>query len=287
MIDTMFWPFTFKAAAKRHNCLLLNSNGFTPNALLHGVPLNTIPVKTFHTLFCPVYVLDTRVQNAGGPGPPKWEPRSWIGIYLGHSPFHAGSVALVFNPCTSRVSPQYHIVFNNTFSTIPYMDAGTVPPHWEDLLQHSSEKATDKDFDLAQEWMDMTKRMPGQPNEMAGRPITDPFAVITEDSNNPPANATQAASASDGRPPDVPTQLTITDQVMRTLEGGNKHASTSSTSALSAAANLNQKHQRCSPSDDARANHWSDFGSDGDTAASTRSQLMIPQCVNLHKAGLH
>ena len=78
------------------------------------------------------------------------------------------------------------------------MDAGTVPPHWEDLLQHSSEKATDKDFDLAQEWMDMTKRMPGQPNEMAGRPITDPFAVITEDSNNPPANATQAASASDG-----------------------------------------------------------------------------------------
>jgi hypothetical protein len=93
------------------------------------------------------------------------------------------------------------------------MDAGTVPLHWEDLLRHSSKKATDEDFDLAQEWMDMTKWMPGQPNEMAGSRITDPLAVITGDSNNPPANATWAASASNGCPPDVPTQksTTITD----------------------------------------------------------------------------
>jgi hypothetical protein len=134
MIDTMFWSFAFKAAAQRHNCLSINGAGLTPNTLLHGVPLNAIPVKTFHTLFCLVYVLDAQAQSAGGPGPPKWEPRSLIGIYLGHSPFHAGSVALVFNPCTDRVSLQYYVVFNNTFLTVPYMDAGTVPPHWEDLL---------------------------------------------------------------------------------------------------------------------------------------------------------
>jgi hypothetical protein len=186
MIDTLFWPFAFKAAAKCHTCLLFNSNGLTPNALLHGIPLDAIPVKTFHTLFCPVYVLDARVQSAGGPGPPKWEPRSWIGAFVGHSPFHTGSFVLVFNPRTCRVSPQYHVVFDDTFSTVPYMDTGTAPPHWEDRLRHSSKKATDKDFDLAQEWMDMTKWMLGQPNEMAGSCITDPFAVITEDSNNPP-----------------------------------------------------------------------------------------------------
>ncbi len=128
MIDVMFWPLTFKAAAERHNCLLLNSASITPNALLHGVPLNAIPIKTFHTLFCPVYVLDPFSQNAGGPGTPKWEPRSWIGFYLGHSPFHAGSVALVFNPRTGQVSPQYHIVFDDTLLTVPYMDTGMVPP---------------------------------------------------------------------------------------------------------------------------------------------------------------
>ena len=100
MIDTMFWPFAFKAAAEQHKCLSLNSQGLTPNAVLHGVPLDAIPVKTYPTLFCPVYVLDACAQSAGGPGHPKWEPRSRIGVYLGHSPFHAGSVALVFNPRT-------------------------------------------------------------------------------------------------------------------------------------------------------------------------------------------
>jgi hypothetical protein len=211
MIDTMCWPFAFKAAAKHHNCLLLNSNGYTPNALLHGVPLDTIPIKTFHTLFCPVYVLNAQARSAGCPSPLKQEPRSWIGVYLGHSAFHVSGVVLVFNPRTGRVSPQYHIIFDDTFLTVPYMDAGTVPPHWEDLLQHSSKKATDKDFDLAQEWMEMTKWMPGQPNEMAGSPITDPFAVIMEVSNKPPANATRAASAFDRHPPDVHTQSAITD----------------------------------------------------------------------------
>ena len=71
MIDTMFWPFAFKAAAERHNCLLLNSDGLTTNAVLHGISLDVIPVKTYHMRFCPVYVLDARSQSVGSPGPPK------------------------------------------------------------------------------------------------------------------------------------------------------------------------------------------------------------------------
>ena len=74
MIDTMFWPFSFKAVAERHNCLSLNSNGLTPNPILHDVLLDVIPVKTFHTLFCPGYVLDTWTQSAGGPASPCGSP---------------------------------------------------------------------------------------------------------------------------------------------------------------------------------------------------------------------
>ena len=48
-------------------------------------------------------------------GPSKWEQRARIGIYLGHSPFHAGSVALVLNPRTGLVSPQFHVVFDDNF----------------------------------------------------------------------------------------------------------------------------------------------------------------------------
>jgi hypothetical protein len=57
-------------------------------------------------------------------------------------------VALVFNPKTGRVSPQYHFVFDDTFLTVPYMYVGTVPPHWEDLLKYSFKKATDEEFSL-------------------------------------------------------------------------------------------------------------------------------------------
>jgi hypothetical protein len=37
-----------------------------------------------------------------------------------------------------------------------------------------------KIFDLAQDWMDINERLPGQPNETAGSHITDPYAVVAE-----------------------------------------------------------------------------------------------------------
>ena len=46
---------------------------------------------------------------------PKWQPRSRCGIYLGHSPTHAGSVAMVLNPETLHNSPQYHVAFMTVF----------------------------------------------------------------------------------------------------------------------------------------------------------------------------
>ncbi len=100
MIDTMFWPIAFEAAAERHNLLSLNGQDQMPLSILHDVSAENILVKTFHTLFFPVYVLDLHSQSPGGPGPPKWESQSHIEVYLGHSPFHAGSVALMFNPRT-------------------------------------------------------------------------------------------------------------------------------------------------------------------------------------------
>ena len=49
------------------------------------------------------------------------------GVYLGNSPFHAGSVSLVLNNRTGHVSPQYHVVFDYTFSTMEDMRKGAVP----------------------------------------------------------------------------------------------------------------------------------------------------------------
>jgi hypothetical protein len=139
------------------NSLHIDTDGHTPESKFYGVNIKNIPVKTFHTMFCPCYVLDSRLNNAGSIGLPKWEPRSNICVYLGHSTFHARSVALVvYNPSTGHVSPQYHVVFDNDFTTITYMEAGTIPPQRSDLLHSSSKLASKQAFNLAQAWLGST-----------------------------------------------------------------------------------------------------------------------------------
>ncbi len=269
MIDTMFLPFAFKAATERHNCLSFNKDGKTPISILHDIASKTITVKSFHTLYCPVYVLYLRAQSAGGPGPPKWEPRSCIGVYLGHSPFHAGSVALVFNPRTGRVSPQYHVVFDDTFATIPFMDNGTVPPHWADLHKHSTERATNEEFNLAEEWM---KEMPDQVDvPMAGSRLTDPFALIPDQNQAP-------TLASNNTFPEASVTLPASEKA-------NKRTSASVSSSTSTAAPSSQKARKLDTNDVVRIRQSNNFDSPA-SAESSSSQLTLSPRINLYKAGL-
>ena len=62
------------------------------------------------------------------------------------------TVALVFNPRTLHVSPQYHVVFDDEFTTVPYLRSGTIPPEWTQLCKQSMPFATESDFDLATTW---------------------------------------------------------------------------------------------------------------------------------------
>ena len=117
---------------------------------------------------------------------PKWEPRSRCGVYLGHSPMHAGSVALVFNPRTGRVSPAYHVVFDDGFTTVPYMKAATLPPNWDDLAKNAAEIATTETYELADEWvkeMELTEGSEVDHLKTATR-ITDPFAICPDQIRN-------------------------------------------------------------------------------------------------------
>jgi hypothetical protein len=93
-------------------------------------------------------VLDSRLQS-GIAGPPKWEPQLQLRTYIGHSPLHTGSVALVFNPCTGHISPQFYVVFNDLFSTVSYMEKSEVPPNWADLVENSQEKVIEEEYNLA------------------------------------------------------------------------------------------------------------------------------------------
>ena len=54
-----------------------------------------------------------------------------MGIYVGRSPAHASKVALILNPRSGHISPQFHVVYDDDFTTVPYLRTGKVPPHWE------------------------------------------------------------------------------------------------------------------------------------------------------------
>ena len=53
---------------------------------------------------------------------------------MGRSSCRAGNVALVLNPRTLYISCQYHVVFDDEFTTVPFLRYGDVPPHWIALV---------------------------------------------------------------------------------------------------------------------------------------------------------
>ena len=97
----------------------MDDDGVNPMEKFSGTTTDMY-LKNRHTWGCPVYVLDA-IFKGNISGLPKWEPHSHAGIYLGHSPFHAVSVALVLNPETGHVSPQFNVVFYDEFSTLFFM----------------------------------------------------------------------------------------------------------------------------------------------------------------------
>jgi hypothetical protein len=60
-----------------------------------------------------------------------------MGIYFGHLPSHASNVGLILNPHTGHILPQFHVVYDDDFTTGPYLQA-TDPPHWAELVRTSS-----------------------------------------------------------------------------------------------------------------------------------------------------
>ena len=73
-------------------------------------------------------------------------------IYIGHLPFHSGSLVLVLNPETVHISPQFHAVFDDEFSKVPFMRYGTIPPNWKDLVQRISKSGASDNIELKDTW---------------------------------------------------------------------------------------------------------------------------------------
>lgn len=114
----MFWFFALLAASDTNNNWSTDEN--SKSSMMKLMNLNIFPeMKLNHSFGCPVYILNSKLQKSEI-GSHKWEPHSRLGTYIGRSQYHAGNISLVFNPRTGYVSPQYHLLFDDYFTTVSY-----------------------------------------------------------------------------------------------------------------------------------------------------------------------
>ena len=157
--DPSLWPMALSHAAHLYNNTPNEQSGIAPIEIFSRTSSDFQALKNAHVWGCPVYVLEPRLTTAGGKIP-KWQPRSRRGQYLGASPVHAETVALVRNLSTGYISPQYHVVFDDKFETV-YADEDSEPPEWEHLcIFERYEVATDDETppSLADEWLSPAER---------------------------------------------------------------------------------------------------------------------------------
>ena len=66
--------------------------------------------------------------------------------------WNKSSVALVLNPGTGHVSHQFHVVFDDDYSTVTFMREFKIPPNWTDLVQRISQSFEPDHIYLKDTW---------------------------------------------------------------------------------------------------------------------------------------
>eukprot|EP00804_Cyclotella_cryptica_P004978 CCRYP_014091-RA/>CCRYP_014091-RA protein AED:0.33 eAED:0.35 QI:0/0/0/1/0/0/4/0/696 len=119
-----------------YNKLPRSGVGLSPEELFAGVTCPCSGLPHAHVFGCPVYVFDPRLQDED----PKMGQPSRQGIFIGFSPNHSSLVPLVLNPRTQHISPQFHVIFDDVFSTVPSLTSAVErDQRFEKLFETSRE----------------------------------------------------------------------------------------------------------------------------------------------------
>ena len=132
------WPFAMEHAVHIWNSLPREHNGLTPTELFTGVKqLNHQNLLQARVWGCPTFVLDPKLQD--GKKLPKWTKRSRQGVYLGCSSKHSSTVGRILSLRTGSISPQFHVVHDELFTTVSgtllEVDSVFNPDEWTELLK--------------------------------------------------------------------------------------------------------------------------------------------------------
>jgi hypothetical protein len=116
MADSSLWPLAMEYATYIYIHTPKTESGVAPIDIFTRITVPRQRLKDLHVWGCPTYVLDPKLQDRKKI--PRLKPRSRRGVFLGFGDKYASSVPLVLNPTTSHISPQFHVVFDDYFSTV-------------------------------------------------------------------------------------------------------------------------------------------------------------------------
>jgi hypothetical protein len=197
-VSTKLWPMAMK-----HAEFIVNHVPNVNNVCPLDVVLKTVvprhQLKNLHVWGSPCYVLDPKLQD--GKKIPKFEPRSRQGLNLGWSPKHASTVPLVLNMTTGHISPQFHVLYDDWFTTVGTDAQGDPEPiddeKWTELLgEERFQVAFDgnEPVELEDEWLSELERVEkhqrAEARVRSRMPGTAPTAVPPSHEVDGPVNGT-------------------------------------------------------------------------------------------------
>ena len=115
-VHLSLWPYAMRTAVEIMNSMPRNNDGSSRLESFARIQIQP-KMQHFHTFGCPVYALTNQAEASKVR---KWDPKARVGLYLGPSPLHAGSVSLVLNLDTALCSPRFNVAHDEFFETIRY-----------------------------------------------------------------------------------------------------------------------------------------------------------------------
>ena len=160
-INYVIWVF---------NHLPRADTGLCPDEMWSQCRTTHDDLRRAHVWGCPVYALEAELQD--GKKIPKWQPRARLGMFVGFSQVHSSLVPLVLNVNTGKISPQYHVVFDDKFSTVNSLPTeDSIDDQWARIFKLEKEFYLDLEYDedgnlitsdwphLSTEWLDPSKKV--------------------------------------------------------------------------------------------------------------------------------
>ncbi|KAG7374494.1 reverse transcriptase RNA-dependent DNA polymerase [Nitzschia inconspicua] len=217
------WPFALEHAVYLWNHMPKKDSLLAPVELFTGAVFDDYShLQHSHVWGCPTYVLDPKLQD--GKKIPKWDPRSRRGMFVGVSPSHSRTIGRIMNLRTGRVSPQYHVVYDDLFSTVPNAETGGVennmpfnPDSWSKIVETGLEQYLDPVAEassgtgtipsLDREWLS-DDELPLSPSPMPKAPEGEIEEVVQQRADvptvpdNPPSFSEGDVSQPTPAPPD-------------------------------------------------------------------------------------